>query len=272
MTSPLRVLVVAHTHWDREWYHPAGRFRPPARRPRRRAARRSAAARESFLLDGQAIVLDDYLAVRPERRAEALGAASRRPPRGGALVRARRRADSRAEKRSYATCSPGATRCVRCVPMRRPCSTVRTRSDIPPRSRSSPSVSVCVTIVVWRGYGGARWPPGDAARWRAPSGAEAVLYHLAPDGYELGSSLPDRADRRRASAGGGSSDVLAPRATLGVALLPNGADHHARQRDQREALAALRRRARARSRVRRELAARIRRRRAGGGARSRRCR
>ena len=64
MTSPLRALVIAHTHWDREWYHPAGHFRhrlvalvdellddPPPHG-------------ESFLLDGQAILLDDYLAVQ----------------------------------------------------------------------------------------------------------------------------------------------------------------------------------------------------------------
>ena len=85
MTPPLRVLVVAHTHWDREWYHRAGHFRqrlvalvdellddPPPHGA-------------SFLLDGQAIVLDDYLAVRPERARRALGAAavtgaSRRAP------------------------------------------------------------------------------------------------------------------------------------------------------------------------------------------------
>ena len=65
MPSALRVLVVSHTHWDREWYHAAGRFRhrlvalvddllddPPPEG-------------QSFLLDGQGIVLDDYLAVRP---------------------------------------------------------------------------------------------------------------------------------------------------------------------------------------------------------------
>src|SRR4051812_22489308 len=69
----LQLLVVSHTHWDREWYHAAGRFRqrlvalvdellddPPPHG-------------SSFLLDGQGIVLDDYLAVRPERAAE-LGA------------------------------------------------------------------------------------------------------------------------------------------------------------------------------------------------------
>src|SRR5205823_15043449 len=66
----LTLLVVPHTHWDREWYHTAAQFRqrlvplideligdppPPG---------------ESFLLDGQAIVLEDYLAVRPDRAAE----------------------------------------------------------------------------------------------------------------------------------------------------------------------------------------------------------
>ena len=75
-------------------------------------------------------------------------------------------------------------------------------------------------------------------RWRSPGGAEATLHHLAPDGYELGSSLPTAAQdavvRWRKLA-----DVFSPRATLGVALLPNGADHHARQRMQREAVGML---------------------------------
>ena len=45
-------------------------------------------------------------------------------------------------------------------------------------------------IVLWRGYGGATHPQGDVARWRAPDGSASLLYHLSPDGYELGSSLP----------------------------------------------------------------------------------
>jgi alpha-mannosidase len=61
MADRADVFVVTHTHWDREWYLPAGRFRqrlvelidalldnPPA---------------GSVLLDGQGVVLDDYLAV-----------------------------------------------------------------------------------------------------------------------------------------------------------------------------------------------------------------
>ena len=237
MTSPLRVLVVAHTHWDREWYHPAGHFRhrlvglvdellddPPP-------------AGTSFLLDGQAIVLDDYLAIRPERRAEL-----------SALLR-----DGRLEAGPWYVLAdeliPGGEALVRNLLAGR--DALRSlRADSPPvlycpdafgHPSALPDLATgfgLPTIVLWRGYGGRRWPSGDAMRWRAPSGAEAVLYHLAPDGYELGSSLPDATGMteerwRRLES------VIAPRATLGVALLPNGADHHARQRRQRESLAAL---------------------------------
>ena len=70
-TKPYHVTIVSHTHWDREWYEPFQVFRfqlvelidtllellehDPAYR--------------SFLLDGQTIVLEDYLAIRPEREA-----------------------------------------------------------------------------------------------------------------------------------------------------------------------------------------------------------
>jgi alpha-mannosidase len=70
MTAPLRVLVVSHTHWDREWYHPAGRFRHQLVALVDELLDDPPAEGTSFLLDGQAIVLDDYLAIRPERRAE----------------------------------------------------------------------------------------------------------------------------------------------------------------------------------------------------------
>jgi alpha-mannosidase len=237
MTPPLRVLVVTHTHWDREWYHPAARFRhrlvalvdellgdPPS-------------PDASFLLDGQAIVLDDYLAIRPERRAELAALlregrleagpwyvlADQLIPSGEALVR--NLLAGRDALRALRAGSPPVLYC--------------------PDAFGHPSALPDLaegfglpTIVAWRGFGGMRWPQGDAVTWRAPSGAEALLYHLAPDGYELGSSLPDELHEvesrwRRLQA------VLAPRATLGVALLPNGADHHARQRRLAESLSAL---------------------------------
>jgi len=74
--SDFRYLVVPHTHWDREWYLPFEQFRlrlgavvdgvldTLERDP----------SFTSFTLDGQAIVLEDYVEVRPEnaRRLQAL--------------------------------------------------------------------------------------------------------------------------------------------------------------------------------------------------------
>lgn len=76
-----RFYVVPHTHWDREWYRPFEHFQLALggvvdgvidvleRDP----------TFTSFTLDGQAIVLEDYLEVRPEneRRLRALVAAGR---------------------------------------------------------------------------------------------------------------------------------------------------------------------------------------------------
>jgi mannosylglycerate hydrolase len=74
------IVVVPHTHWDREWYEPFQRFRP------RLVAlldevfeRMDRDPRQRFTLDGQLAAVDDYLEVRPERRApvEALVRAGR---------------------------------------------------------------------------------------------------------------------------------------------------------------------------------------------------
>ena len=237
MTSPLRVFVVAHTHWDREWYHGAGRFRQRLVTLIDELLDDPPAEGESFLLDGQAIVLDDYLAIRPERTAE-LAALMREKrieagpwyvladnliPSGEALVR--NLLAGRDTLRRLRAHAPSVLYC--------------------PDAFGHPAVLPdladgfgCSLVIVWRGYGGARWPAGDTARWRAASGAELLLHHLAPDGYEIGSSLPIEASAaaerwRRLDA------ALRPRAVLGVSLLPNGADHHARQRGQRDAVRVL---------------------------------
>jgi alpha-mannosidase len=81
VVSDFRYLVVPHTHWDREWYLPFEQFR----------LRLGAVVDgvldtlegdetfTSFTLDGQAIVLEDYLELRPEneQRLRALLAARR---------------------------------------------------------------------------------------------------------------------------------------------------------------------------------------------------
>ena len=63
------IVVVPHTHWDREWYEPFQRFRL------RLVAlldevvdRMERDHRQRFTLDGQMAAVDDYLEVRPEAR------------------------------------------------------------------------------------------------------------------------------------------------------------------------------------------------------------
>lgn len=194
---------------------------------------------ESFLLDGQGIVLEDYLAVRPERR-DALIALLRSGrleagpwyvladeliPSGEALVRnlllgRRVLASLGAESQPVLYC-PDAFGHPAALPE------LAQGFGLP-------------LMIAWRGFGSRRSPSGDTFLWRAPSGATAVLFHLPRSGYELGSSLPDddraaveRWDRMRAE--------LEPRSATGVLLVQNGADHHARQRHYRQALAALER-------------------------------
>jgi len=65
------IVLVPHTHWDREWYEPFQRFRL------RLVAllddvfdRMVADPRQRFTLDGQMAAVDDYLEVRPHRRAQ----------------------------------------------------------------------------------------------------------------------------------------------------------------------------------------------------------
>ena len=79
---PYKLHVISHTHWDREWYLPFEQHRLRlvdlvdllldifATEP----------DYKHFHLDGQAIVLEDYLAVRPEREAEL-----RKAAKGGKL-------------------------------------------------------------------------------------------------------------------------------------------------------------------------------------------
>ncbi|MEH0935347.1 glycoside hydrolase family 38 N-terminal domain-containing protein [Micromonospora psammae] len=73
MAEPTEIIVVPHTHWDREWYEPFQRFRL------RLVAlldevfeRMERDPRQRFTLDGQLAAVDDYLEVRPERREQVL--------------------------------------------------------------------------------------------------------------------------------------------------------------------------------------------------------
>ena len=240
----LDVHIVSHTHWDREWYLPLERFRQRLvalideliGAPAPGGAR---SVRHSFLLDGQTILIDDYLSVRPDR-AEELGTLLRSGvleagpwyvladeliPSGEALVR--NLLAGRRVLRRFGAVSPPVLYC----------------PDSFGHPAALPELAVgfgLPVVLVWRGFGGKRWPAGDTARWVAPGGATAVLYHLPRDGYEFGSHLPVD-DEAAAGRWQRMRTELVPRSTSGVMLVPNGADHHAPQLNLDAAVVALER-------------------------------
>jgi hypothetical protein len=64
-------VLVSHTHWDREWYRTFEEFRGRLVDAVDRVLDLVASdPGYRFVLDGQSIVVEDYLAIRPERRAE----------------------------------------------------------------------------------------------------------------------------------------------------------------------------------------------------------
>jgi alpha-mannosidase len=236
-SGPLTIHVVSHTHWDREWYLPAGRFRQRLVALIDGLLERPVEPGESFLLDGQAVVVEDYLAVRPERR-QALAArlqngsleagpwyvlADELVPSGEALVR--NLLIGRAVLRDLGAEPPA----------------VLYSPDAFGHPAAFPMLATefgCPLIVLWRGLGGEGWPEGDTFRWRAPDGSVALVYHLPRSGYEYGSNLPVDDSAMHAWWRRLRSE-LAPRARTGVVLLLNGADHHAPQPELARALSAL---------------------------------
>lgn len=231
----MQVLVVSHTHWDREWYQPLGRMRQRlvllvdellnelARNP----------SLPPFLLDGQAIVLKDYLSLRPERAPElrtalAAGRLEAGPwyvladlmiPSGEALIR------NLFEGREALRLLMGDAEA--------PAPEVLYCPDAFGHPAALPDIALGFgldVVVLWRGHGGRSDPPVDTVTWCGRAGGSVLLYHLPPSGYEFGANLPADSDDAR-KRWNHLLSVLAPRASTETVLLLNGADHHALQSD-----------------------------------------
>jgi len=69
MTKKYNVVVVSHTHWDREWYLPFQGFRIRLVKliDKLLGILEENPQFRNFTLDGQTIVVEDYLEIRPER-------------------------------------------------------------------------------------------------------------------------------------------------------------------------------------------------------------
>jgi alpha-mannosidase len=220
---PLTFHLIFHTHWDREWYLPEPAFR--VRLVRMLDDVLDRLDRESppvpFLLDGQTVLAEDFLNVRPDRLSAVSAAvaegrlqlgpwyvlADEQIPSGEALVRnllAGRADAERLGRRLDVLYSPDAFG----------------HPGVLPDLAREFGIGVGV---LWRGLADL---PGDLLRWHGPAGGSLVLYHLPPEGYEVGAALPaDAAGLARAWPP--VREVLVSRASTRHVGVFVGADHHA---------------------------------------------
>ncbi|MHA1771009.1 MAG: glycoside hydrolase family 38 C-terminal domain-containing protein [Candidatus Thorarchaeota archaeon] len=69
-----KIVIIPHTHWDREWYLPFQRFRAKLIELIDNLLEIIQRQEYYFMLDGQTVILEDYFEIRPERREELLKA------------------------------------------------------------------------------------------------------------------------------------------------------------------------------------------------------
>src|SRR6266566_986146 len=218
--------LIPHTHWDREWYLPRAAFQARLLPALDDLIERlqTDAGYKSFLLDGQTVLVADYLNARPERKADLqtlvkTGRLQVGPwyvladeliPSGEALVRNLLLGAADADQ-------------------------LGGRLDVlySPDAFGHPAVLPTLARefglkygVVWRGLGGRPGQDHDFFRWRGADGREMVLWHLPPDGYEIGAALPG-AGARLPDLWKEVRATLVQRAAGKHIPLFVGADHHA---------------------------------------------
>ena len=69
MSSKRKIFVLSNTHWDREWYMPLEKYRVRLVRMMDRLVQiMEADPNYVFITDGQYMMVQDYLDVRPEMK------------------------------------------------------------------------------------------------------------------------------------------------------------------------------------------------------------
>jgi len=221
-TEDDRVLVVvSHTHWDREWYLPFEAFR----------ARlvgvmdslldllEKDAGYKHFVLDGQTVPLDDYLEIRPERRADI----ERLVKAGRLLVGPNYMlpdefligGEAWIHNLMYGIRSArnyGGAMMVGYSP------------DAFGHIAHLPAILQGFgidSVLIWRGVG----PEATTSefRWAAPDGSEVLAIHF-PFGYGMFPVLPE-SNEALASSLNSIRNALEPFAVTKYVLVPNGTDH-----------------------------------------------
>jgi alpha-mannosidase len=220
MTDTLTIHVISHTHWDREWYltHEQFRFRLVALVDRLLDLLDADPGYKHFHLDGQTIVLEDYLEIRPEqeprlRKAIEDGRILIGPwyvmpdeflVSGESLVRNLLRGHRLS--REFGTPMP-----------------VGYLPDLFGHVGQMPQIWRQFGLdntILWRGFGG----PNAEYWWDAPDGSRLLMMHLPPEGYCNATRIVFDPEAMMARAKE-KVDFERGRTRTGQALLMNGVDH-----------------------------------------------
>ena len=222
MTRPGRTLVVvSHTHWDREWYLPFEAFR--ARLVRMMDALLDLLDRDPeyrhFVLDGQTVPLDDYLEIRPERRAdiERLVREGRLVIGPGYVLPDEFLIGGESHIRNLMTGIRSARAYGKPMMVGYAPDAFGHIAHLPAILRGFGIDSV----LIWRGVGAE--VTTSEFRWAAPDGSEVLAVHF-PYGYGMLPALPEDPEILRGALNN-IRGLLEPLATTRYILVPNGTDH-----------------------------------------------
>ena len=218
----MKCIIVSHTHWDREWYRTFETLRARlVDTVDRVLALIECDPGFHFLLDGQTIVLEDYLAIRPERR-EAL----RQACRDGRL------AIGPWYVQPDSLLPSGEAHVRNLLEGRRSGSTIGGVSAIAytPDSFGHPAQFPQLfrgfgldLFVYWRGNGNEIDALPSEYLWEAPDGSRILAHHLS-EGYFAACGLPGNADAAALFLKQ-VGETLATRTGNAAVVLMNGIDH-----------------------------------------------
>lgn len=217
--------IVSHTHWDREWYLSFEQFR--ARLVHMVDDLLDLLARDPeykcFTLDGQTIVLEDYLAIKPERAEEI----KRLVAQGRLLIGPWYILPDEFLVSGEAT--------IRNLLFgRRISQQFGTEMKVGYIPDSFGHIAMMPAIlkgfdidnaVLYRGFGGEPEQKTSEYWWTAPDGTRSLLLHFFRHGYSAGyfhQETPEQILSRFAEI----KNELDARATTSQRLLMNGGDHH----------------------------------------------